>query len=172
LKSPIAPKAGLDPAPKLKSVAALSAIDELGIVTSRKTVFEPPPPELGLTTVTEAVPGLATSEERTAAFSWDSLTNVVARALPFHFTTEPETNPEPLTVKMNPAAPGLTASGTSGWLISGTGFCATATPVIASENSNRHPTAKQKVLISDMRSLYATTPPFALVSNAFTSRNE
>ncbi len=50
------------------------------------------------------------------------LTKVVARALPFQFTTDPDMKPVPFTVSVNPAPPGATASGTSGWLISGTGF--------------------------------------------------
>jgi hypothetical protein len=54
------------------------------------------------------------------------LTKVVARVLPFHFTTEVATNPVPFTVRVNPAPPGAVASGTSGWLVNGTGFCAKA----------------------------------------------
>ncbi len=60
------------------------------------------------------------------AVNRDLLTKVVARALPFQFTTEPETTPEPFTVSVNPAPPGLVASGNRGWLISGTGFAAIA----------------------------------------------
>ena len=37
----------------------------------------------------------------------------------------------PLTVRTNPIPSGAVASGTSGWLISGTGFCAAAHPVKA-----------------------------------------
>ena len=58
------------------------------------------------------------------AVNCELLTNVVARALPFQFTTDPETKPVPFTVSVNPAPPGATASGTRGWLISGTGFTA------------------------------------------------
>jgi hypothetical protein len=113
------------PAPKREP---LKPTDELGGVISRKTLFDVPPPGLGLTTVTEAVPMLAMSEARMLAVSRELLTKVVVRGLPFHFTTEPETNPVPFTVSVNPAEPGLTASGTSGWLIRGTGF---AVPVVA-----------------------------------------
>jgi len=56
------------------------------------------------------------------AVSFAVLTNVVSRALPFQFTSDPDTNPVPFTVNVNPAPPGLTASGTSGWFMSGTGF--------------------------------------------------
>ena len=39
------------------------------------------------------------------------MTNVVARALPFHWTTEVLTNPLPFTVIVNPAVPALTVLG-------------------------------------------------------------
>ena len=76
--------------------------------------METPPPGLGLTTVTVAVDGEEMSEARMAPVSWDLLTKVVARGLPFHFTVEPATNPVPFTVRVNPAPPGAVASGTSG----------------------------------------------------------
>jgi hypothetical protein len=81
-----------------------------------------------LTTVTEAVVGLVMSAERIFAVKRELLTKVVVLALPFHFTTAPETNLVPFTVSVNPAAPGLIASGSSGWLISGTGL---SLPVVA-----------------------------------------
>jgi hypothetical protein len=90
--------------------------------------MELPPPGLGLTTVTEAVDALAMSDSRTAAVNWKLLTKVVGRGLPFQFTTEAETNPAPFTVRVNPAPPGAVASGTSGWFVNGTGFCAMAAP--------------------------------------------
>jgi hypothetical protein len=46
----------------------------------------------------------------------------VARGLPFQFTTDLETKPVPFTVSVNAGPPGATASGTSGWLIRGTGL--------------------------------------------------
>ena len=65
------------------------------------------------------------------------------RGLPFQFTTEPETNPAPFTVRVNPGLPGAMASGISGWSIKGTGFCATAGAAssvmavrIATDNAN------------------------------------
>ena len=98
------------------------------VVTSKKAAFELPPPGVGLATVTEAVLGLAISEARIFAFNSELLTKIVVRALPFHLTTEPKIKPVPLTVSVNPAPPGLIASGTSGWLIKGIGF---AVPVVA-----------------------------------------
>src|SRR5215471_515742 len=99
--------------------------DDVG-VTSKKVTFESLRTGPGLATVTWTVPGVATSEAGTLAVKRDRLTNLVGNELPFHFTTAPETNPVPLTVSTNAAPPGLTASGTRGWLMKGTGFCAIA----------------------------------------------
>jgi hypothetical protein len=84
-----------------------------------------------LTTVTDAVWALAMSDERIVAFTCDPLTNVVARVLPFHITTPPGTNPVPFMVSVNPGPPGSAAAGTSGWLITGTGFAAHAVPALS-----------------------------------------
>ena len=75
---------------------------------------------------TVAEPALAMSDDDIAAFSCELVTNVVERALPFHFTTEVETNPVPFTVRVKPALPGATLAGTSGWLTKGTGLAACA----------------------------------------------
>src|SRR5213080_1323161 len=124
LKSPITTE--LEPTPVTK-FDVLIVSDETPVVTSKKAAFELPPPGVGLATVTEAVLGLAISEARIFAFNSELLTKIVVRALPFHLTTEPKIKPVPLTVTVNPAPPGLIASGTSGWLIRGIGF---AVPVI------------------------------------------
>jgi hypothetical protein len=57
-----------------------------------------------LETVTEAVPAEAMSEAEIAAVSWVELTNVVARAEPFQFTTDPLKKFVPFTVRVNPVA--------------------------------------------------------------------
>jgi hypothetical protein len=75
-----------------------------------------------LTTVTDAVRGVAMSEARIAALSVEPLTKLVVRGLPFHFTTAPTTKPVPFTVNVNPDPPDLIASGTTGSLMRGTGF--------------------------------------------------
>jgi hypothetical protein len=72
--------------------------------------------------VIEAVPAFAMSVARMVAVNWSWVTKWVIRALPFQFTTEPETKPVPFTVSVNPGPPGAAASGTSGWLTYGTGF--------------------------------------------------
>src|ERR1700682_1622907 len=104
----------------------LSETEEVGLVISKKTTFEVPPPGAGLTTVTEAVLKLAMSVASTVAVSFELLTKLVARVLPFHFTNEPDTKPVPFTVTLKAAPPGTTASGLSGWLMKGTGFAAAA----------------------------------------------
>src|SRR5258708_7356193 len=88
----------------------------------RKTGIDTPPPGLGLLTVTVAVPATTTSAAEIDAVNCELLTNVVARALPFQFTTEPDTKPVPFTVSVNAALPGTTVVGTSGWFTNGTGF--------------------------------------------------
>jgi len=73
-------------------------------------VIEPevPPPGAGLETVTIAVPALATSAAVIAACKEVLETNVVVRALPFHWTVEDNKKFVPVTVSVN-AAPGATA---------------------------------------------------------------
>src|SRR6266567_1154164 len=97
-------------------------MEELASVIGKNSTLDVPPPGLGFTTVTEAVLAVAISDTRMLTVNCELLTNVVARALPFQFTTDPETKPVPFTVSVNPAPPGATASGTMGWLINGTGF--------------------------------------------------
>jgi hypothetical protein len=72
------------------------------------------PPRLGLTTVTAAVDAVAMSDARIDAVSWELLTKVVARGLPFQFTTDAGTNHAPFTVRLKAGPPGAVASGTSG----------------------------------------------------------
>src|SRR5262249_29971491 len=96
--------------------------EEVGIVTSKNITFDAPPPGMGLITVTLAVLGFMMSVVRMFAINRERLTNLVARALPFHLTCEPGTNPVPFTVSVNPAPPGCLAQGTRGPLITGTEF--------------------------------------------------
>ena len=64
-----------------------------------------PPPGVGVCTVTCAVPldarSLAAMDARTCV----SLTKVVGRGAPFHWTTDEEMNELPLTVSVNAALP-------------------------------------------------------------------
>jgi hypothetical protein len=65
--------------------------------------FDVPPH--GLTTVIEAVPGLAMREAATVAVSCVEETNVVVNAAPFQFTVEVEMKFVPLTVNVNCESP-------------------------------------------------------------------
>jgi hypothetical protein len=67
------------------------------------TAFDVPPH--GLTTVIEAVPGLAIREAATVAVSCVEETNVVVSAAPLQFTIEVETKFMPLTVNVNCISP-------------------------------------------------------------------
>ena len=67
--------------------------------------FDAPPPGAGLSTVTCALPALATSPAGISAVRRVALTYVVGRATPFHLTSEPLMKPVPFTVSVNAAAP-------------------------------------------------------------------
>ena len=72
--------------------------------------FDVPPH--GVTTVTEAVPAVATREAGTVAVSCVEEPLVVS-AVPFQFTVEPETKLVPFTVKVNPEPPAVAQVGLS-----------------------------------------------------------
>jgi len=69
------------------------------------------PPGAGFDTVTWAVPGVATSVAAMAACNCVALIKLVLRADPFQLTTEPLTNPLPLTVKAKAAPPAVALDG-------------------------------------------------------------
>lgn len=75
------------------------------------TAFDVPPPGVGVTTVTLAVPTLAMSVAGIAAVNCVALTKVVVRGLPFHCTVEPLTKLLPLTVKVKAAPPAVAPFG-------------------------------------------------------------
>ena len=99
-----------------------NATDGDGSLTSNLMTFEVPPPGAGLTTVTDAVLVLETSEARILAFSSELLTKAVDRVPPFHFTTAPRTNPVPFTASVKALLPGFTLSGTRGSFRNGAGL--------------------------------------------------
>jgi hypothetical protein len=76
-----------------------------GSLIVKVRALEVPPPGVGLNTLTWAVPATAMSAAVIAAVNLVAETNVVARFAPFHWTTELELNPLPLTVKVNAALP-------------------------------------------------------------------
>ena len=71
-----------------------------------------PPPGGAFTTVTEAVPGVAMSAAEMEAVTLVLLANVVVRADPFQFTTEPKTKFEPFTVRVKAGPPAVALLGT------------------------------------------------------------
>src|ERR687891_684087 len=82
------------------------------VIANGKPADVPPPGE-GVRTVTCAVPTAATSPAPIVARSCVALTYVVARALPFHRTTDDDTKLVPLTVSVTPAPPAVVEAGDS-----------------------------------------------------------
>ena len=70
-----------------------------------------PPPGAGFVTVTVAVPAVAISAAVMAAVNCVALTNVVVLAAPLNFTTDVDTNPVPLTVRVKAAPPAVALVG-------------------------------------------------------------
>ncbi len=99
------------PAPTVAALGERLLIAGTGLFTVKFTAFEVPPPGEGLTTVTETVPAVAMSPADIAAVNCVPLTNVLARALPFHCTVEPETKFVPLTVSVNADPPAMALEG-------------------------------------------------------------
>ena len=98
-------------APTVAEAGERLVIVGTGLFTVKFTEFEVPPPGEGLTTVTETVPAVAMSPADIAAVNCVPLTNVLARALPFHCTVEPETKFVPLTVSVNADPPAMALEG-------------------------------------------------------------
>ena len=90
--------------------------------------FDVPPPGEGFTTVTEAVPGDATSAAVTVAVSCVDETYVVAKAVAFQRTVEPETKLVPFTVMVNDEHPAGYEFGLSDVMV-GTGLLIVNTTV-------------------------------------------
>src|SRR5579864_5741916 len=121
-KSPSVMPAGLSMIRELATSVRMNESVVAGIVTPKKRASELPPPGAGFETVTRTVRVVAMSEAGIAAVNFVGLTNVVARALPFQFTTELATKPAPFKLNVNAGPPGGVAPGTSGLLRNGTGL--------------------------------------------------
>ena len=89
------------------SELVIEGVSSIGNITA----FDVPPH--GLTTVIEAVPGLAMREADTVAVSCVEETNVVVSAAPFQFTIEVEMKFVPLTVNVNCGSPAAAQVGLS-----------------------------------------------------------
>src|SRR5580658_8550859 len=78
-----------------------------GLIGSVTGLDDAPP---AVTTIV-AVPALEMRLAVTDAVSWVALTNFVVRAVAFHVTVEPETNPVPFTVRVKAAPPAAADAG-------------------------------------------------------------
>jgi hypothetical protein len=76
-----------------------------GLLIVNVIAEDTPPPGAGFTTVSAAVPPTARSKAGTMAVICVPLETVVARATPFHSTSEPTTKFEPVSVSVKPAPP-------------------------------------------------------------------
>ena len=97
--------------PTVVEVGLIEVMVGTGLLIVKVTEFEVPPPGGGLTTVTDAVPAVATFAAGTIAVSLIEETNVVVRAKPFQLTVEVETKLVPFTVRANWALPAMVEAG-------------------------------------------------------------
>jgi hypothetical protein len=91
---------------------AVSGLVITGVLTIVNVCAFDVPPH-GVTTVIEAVPAAAMRAGGTVAVSCVAETNVVANAVPFHLTVEPETKLVPFTVSVNCGPPAVAHVGLS-----------------------------------------------------------
>jgi hypothetical protein len=90
---------------------AENEIREEGGTIDKYSGFDTPPPGAEFVTVIVAVSSAAMSADVMAAAISALFTNVVVRALPFQFTTDPETKFAPSAVNVKAAPPGTAAAG-------------------------------------------------------------
>lgn len=79
----------------------------------KDAALDVPPPGAGFVTVTFGVPAVNISEVAMAAVNWLALLKVVVLVDPLNLTTEPDTKPEPFTVKVKAAPPAVVLVGES-----------------------------------------------------------
>ena len=120
--------------PAVVEVGLIDVVVGTGLLTVNVCEFEVPPPGLGFTTVTGAVPAAATFAAGTVAMSCVEETNVVVRATPFQLTFELAMKLLPFTVKVNWALPAMVELGLIE-VVAGTGFAASA--VLAADSTRR-----------------------------------
>lgn len=82
-----------------------------GLLIVKVCAAEVPPPKVGLNTVTEAVPAVATSVAGIIAVIWVAETKEVALSDPFQRTVEEASKPEPLAVRVNCELPAVVEVG-------------------------------------------------------------
>lgn len=81
------------------------------LLTVKDAAEEVPPPGAGFVTVTFLTPPVAMSPAAIDAANCEALLNVVVLAAPLKFTTDPETKPEPFTVRVNAEPPEIALVG-------------------------------------------------------------
>src|SRR5947208_4637057 len=96
------------------------------------TEFDVPPPGAGFTTVTDAVPTVATFAAGTIAVSCVEETNVVVKGEPFQLTVEVETKLVPFTVKVNWPLPAMVDVGLIEVMV---GFAASTVLAVAADRT-------------------------------------
>jgi len=106
-------EAGIVPLEMGVAVARVSFLPEGAAMIWNESEPEVPPPGGGVSTVTGAVPSVATSEAGIWASSRELLAKAVVRGLPFQSTTEVLINPEPFTVSVKLGVPTRAADGDS-----------------------------------------------------------
>ena len=93
------------PAATLEGESELTEGTGLTAVMVKATVFEVPPPGVGLTTVTFALPAVVRLEAGTIAVSCEALTYVVVNLAPSQLKVEPGTKSLPDTVNVKSPLP-------------------------------------------------------------------
>jgi hypothetical protein len=120
--------------PAVVEVGLIEVVVGTGLLMVNVCGFEVPPPGAGFTTVTDAVPAVATFAAGTIAVSCVDETNVVVRDDPFHLTVEVETKLVPFTVKVNWALPAMVELGLIEVVV-GTGLAASTLLAVAADST-------------------------------------
>jgi len=105
--NPVPDIVSANPAPPTVAVAGateVSAGAEAPLIVNDR-LPDVPPPGAGFVTVTVAVPAVAISAAVIAAVNCVAPTNVVVLAAPLNFTTDVDTKPVPLTVRVKAVPP-------------------------------------------------------------------
>jgi len=122
------------PLPAVVELGLIEVVVGTGLLIVNVTELDVPPPGLGFTTVTDAVPAVATFAAGTIAVSCVEETNVVVRAEPFQFTFELEMKLVPITVKVNWALPAMVELGLIEVVV-GTGLAASTVLAVAADST-------------------------------------
>src|SRR5919108_211594 len=104
-----------------------------GLLIENVCAADVPPPGVGVTTLTTALPAAAMSAAVMAAVSWVVLTNVVARGAPFHCTVLPGTKLLPIAVSVKAAPPAAALVGDTDVSVGAGLLPATPVPVTVRE---------------------------------------